>query len=66
MKVEQFANEGWAAPTPPPPLFEAVQGCLKAHGLWFLLKPIMRTLCLQMGGGAAPLPTPSAVLGRAS
>ena len=44
-----------AAPTPnPPPLFEAVQGCLKASGLKFWLKPIMRALCLQMGGGCAP------------
>ena len=33
----------------PPSLFEAVQGCLKASGLKFWLKPIMRALCLQMG-----------------
>ena len=30
----------------PPTLFEAVQGCLKASGLKFWLKPIMRALCL--------------------
>ena len=52
-------------PTPPPLFFEAVQGCLKASGLKFWLKPIMRALCLQMGVGCAP-PKPPAVLSRAS
>ena len=35
-----------------PPLFEAVQGCLKASGL----KSIMRALCLQTGGATPPTP----------
>ena len=56
---------GWGMRQPPPPLFEAVQGCLKASGLKFWLKPIMRALYLQMGGGCAP-PNPPAVLSRAS
>ena len=58
---------GWGLryPPTPPPLFEAVQGCLKASGLKFWLKPIMRALCLQMGGGAPP-PNPPSVLSRAS
>ena len=52
-------GEGWGCANPqPPPLFEAVQGCLKASGLKYWLKPIMRALCLQMGGGCAPPPTP--------
>ena len=46
---------GWGCANPqPPPLVEAVQGCLKASGLKYWLKPIMRALCLQMGGGCAP------------
>ena len=51
---------GVAPPPNPPPLFEAVQGCLKVSGL----KPIMRALCLQMGG--APPPNLPAVVSRAS
>ena len=51
---------GWGLrhPPTPPPLFEAVQGCLKASGLKFWLKPIMRALCLQMGGGCPHPPQP--------
>ena len=70
-RIRQMSGRVWgggvgAAPTPkPPPLFEAVQGCLKASGLKYWLKPIMRALCLQMGGGCAP-PNPPAVLSRAS
>ena len=43
---------GLRHPPNPPPLFEAVQGCLKAPGLKFW--PIMRALCLQMGGLPPP------------
>ena len=47
---------GWGLrhPPTPTPLFEAVQGCLKASGLKFWLTPIMRALCLQIGGGLRP------------
>ena len=62
-----LAGGGGAAPPPnpptPPPLFETVQGCLKASGLKFWLKPIMRALCLHMGG--LP-PEPPRCLSRAS
>ena len=51
-----FGGGGAAPPPPPPPLFEAVQGCLKASGLKFWLEPIMRALCLQMGGGCTQPP----------
>ena len=53
------------SPNERPLPFEAVQGCLKASGLKFWLKPIMRALCVQMGGGCAP-PNLPAVLSRAS
>ena len=53
-------------PPTPPPFFEAVQGCLKASCLKFWLKPIMRALCLQMGGEGCAPPKPPAALSRAS
>ena len=46
--------------------FEAVQGCLKVSGLKFWLKPIMRALCLQMGGGLRPPHPARFFLSRAS
>ena len=55
---ERACLGGGATLQPPLPLFEAVQGCLKAFGLKFWLKPIMRALCLQMGLAAPPPPTP--------
>ena len=63
-----WGGGGWGLRHPPipPPLFEAVQGCLKASGLKFWLKPIMRALCLQMGGAAPPPPAPPRCLSRAS
>ena len=47
---------GLRHPPTPPPLFEAVQGCLKASGLKFWLKPIMRALCCKWGGLRPPTP----------
>ena len=58
MSVRVWGGGGGGLRRPPTPLpvFEAVQGCLKASGLKFWLKPIMRALSLQMGGAAAPQP----------